>query len=211
MFSKYTKTIIFIIILFLGICLITACNKEYENGESDKKEYHIGKSVLTIKCGIPYAIDRAKKWRTGLYLDYIKVAFNGVEELEKRKGEIMYSFYEDDAKENFDANAYVLLDMKKNSIVSFESSYGTAKVLLGGDGELKTDKWKLDIDKAIDIAFNKIGKDKILKHKEPNLVIRCWEKNWEIAVVGDKFDDYGVEVNPENGEIIRVYDNTDKK
>lgn len=199
----------FIIIALLATIIFgtfVSCKKEIEAGESDKKVYHLEHQISSIKDGISYATDRAKQWRPGLYLDYIKVTLNGVDEILNKKGEILYRFYEERAKDDLDADAYVLLDMKKNSIISFDSSYGTPKVLIGGYSKLDTSKWILDIDKAVDILIEKIGKDKIQKHENPNIVIRCWENYWEIAVVGNQFDDYVVTVNPSNLEIISIDD-----
>ena len=127
--------------------------KNNYKGIVDEKSYEIDANISNIKEGVPFAIKRAKEWREGLELEYIRVVFNTKEEMESKKGTIVYKFYESNVKYGLDASAEVYLDMNNNCITRFESDYGDSKELLGGGNSLEVDKWKIDIGEAVDIFF----------------------------------------------------------
>ncbi len=70
---------------------------------------------------------------------------------------------EENVTKKLDANAFVTIDMNTDSMVRFRSTYGTGKELGGGDEELNTDNWIININKAFDIAKDNLDEDNILQ------------------------------------------------
>lgn len=181
--------------------------KNNYKGIVDEKSYEIDANISNIKEGVPFAIKRAKEWREGLELEYIRVVFNTKEEMESKKGTIVYKFYESNVKSGLDSSAEVYLDMNNNCITRFESDYGDSKELLGGGNSLEVDKWKIDIGEAVDIFLNEMNKCGMLEYKADNIIIRCWQNSWEIALLSEVEvgrTEFLVEINPETKEILRV-------
>jgi hypothetical protein len=178
-------------------------------GVSDYSERKIEKTVNSIEAGIPFATERVHEWRKDLYLDLINAGFVGKEQIKARKGEIGYFFYADNVSNNLDADAFVDIDMNKNSIVRFSSSYGTPKQLTGGGGGLKTEKWLIDIDEAFEIATRELGENRIFQYDNPKVVLLCAETFWDFTVFPNPdapWPYWVVVINPETGEVIRVED-----
>lgn len=197
-------SVIFLTVLLVG-SIINRKTTYYEDGITDNSVQKIETNINSIRDGLPYAIKRVNEWRSDLYLDYISVAFNDEKQISDKKGIVSYNFYGKNVKDGLDASVEVKIDMNSNSIIQFMSSYGTSKVLLGGGQEIKISDWRIDINDAIETATKAIGKEKILKHDKPNVIIRCWANEWEVAVLSSgehKKDDYRIELNPKMGEVI---------
>lgn len=96
-------------------------NTNYK-GIIDKEEYKLDTDIEGIKDGVPFAVKRTKEYREGLELNYVKVEFENEEQLQDKKGVIMYVFYEEGVKSDLDASANLYLDMSRNSIKSFNYS-----------------------------------------------------------------------------------------
>lgn len=64
-------------------------------------------------------------------------------------------------QKKLDASADVGIDMNTNSIIRFQSDYGTKKELGGGENILDTDTWIIDINEVFDIAIAELGEDSI--------------------------------------------------
>lgn len=210
--EKIGKVILALIglLVFWGLIRIVIWGYDTKNnykGIVDEKSYEIDANISNIKEGVPFAIKRAKEWREGLELEYIRVVFNTKEEMESKKGTIVYKFYESNVKSGLDASAEVYLDMNNNCITRFESDYGDSKELLGGGNSLEVDKWKIDIGEAVDIFLNEMNKSGMLEYKADNIIIRCWQNSWEIALLSEVEvgrTEFLVEINPETKEILRV-------
>jgi hypothetical protein len=196
--------------LMIALLILSGCGV-YPKGYTDVTERRLGVAITSIQEGIPFAAQRAQEWRKNLYLDYINVGFEGKEKIQSRKGQISYYFYEDNVKKNLDAAAKVEIDMEKNSIIYFRSTYGTSRKLLGsGRGyNMKTSEWTIDIDKAFEIAYKELGETRIRKYSNPKVVLRCFEVLWDFAIYSTldaPYDDICIVINPKDGSIIRVDD-----
>ena len=198
------------VVLICVVCffMLVYCSREYEDGESDKKIYPLDRQIASIKDGLPFAIAKAEKWRAGAEFYRFVVTLIGKDEIVNKRGEIVYYFYKEKAKGRFDGSAKVVLDMKTNSITSFDSLYGTSKYLMGND-ELDIDNWKLDIDEAVDIAFEKIGKDKILSLDKPIIEIECRGQFWDITVLNEKLKYLNIFIDPTNLNVLSMNQRTE--
>lgn len=202
----------YLIIILLVSCLtlITGCVYPTPKEQSDYTERVLDETVNSIKSGLPYATQRVDEWRSTMHLNFINAGFIGKEQIKDRKGTISYNYYEENITKKLDAQAYVIIDTNKNSIIRFSSTYGTAKKLGGSAEVLNTDNWNIDINEAFDIAIAELGEDSILEYDNPKVVLRCSEFFWEFAVYSSPdapYQDLMVQINPETGEVMDVKDN----
>lgn len=204
---KYVVIIIVVIVFLVG-CIRGA--KPEPEEQSDYEELKLDETIDTIMAGLPYAVKRVEEWRNTMTLNYINIGFEGKEEIEKRKGEISFFFYEEGVTEKLDADAFVSIDMNKNCIVRFSSTYGTPKELIGSSVALNTDDWTIDIAEVFDIVEEKLGINYLNQYGEPKIVIRCSDTWWDFAVYENStasYEEFVIEINPISGDIVGGYDN----
>ncbi len=92
-------------------------------------------------------------------------------------------------------------------MLDFRSTYGTRKELGGGDEELNTDHWIIDINKAFYIAKDNLDEDNILQYDDPKVINRCSESFWEFAAYSSTespYQDFLIKIDPHNGNVIEV-------
>lgn len=204
-----------VIMIMLCLCVLffiwcgTDDNPKPEE-QSDQTEIRLNERIDTIKKGLPYAMERAKKWRDSLYLEYINVGFIGKEQIDSRNGDITYFFYEMNVKDKLDADATVDISMSKNSIFNFSSSYGSSKQLIGGNGEeLDTDIWIIDIPEVFDLAESLLGENYLDTYKNPKIVLGCSESMWYFEIYETEeatYSIYELKIDPVKGTVTDVID-----
>lgn len=197
---------IVLILLFFGLFVVYLCYPSPPEGVEDNKPRRLYSPIITVREGIPIANARAHEWRKDLYLYNISVGFIGKEQIQKRKGIIHYYFYAKNADKDFDALARVDIDMEKNSVVSFSSTYGTPQELMGGS-PLDSSKWKIDINDVFDIISVELGQETILRYKSPKVVLHCSESFWNFSLYSSPNAAYAeilISINSESGEILSI-------
>ena len=208
-FLKQYRCIKTILILICAAMAI-GCSNPTPRNESDDTEHFLDETINSIKSGLPYATQRVEEWRDTMHLNFINASFVGKEQIEERMGMISYFFYEEKATDKLDADATVRIDMNKNSIVYFSSSYGTPKKLGGSANVLNTESWTIDINEVFDIAIAELGEDSISQYDNTKIVLTCSETFWEFAVYSypdARYPDITVKIDPVKGEVMDIRDN----
>ena len=197
---------IVIIVPFLITVFLNIDNFQGLTCEVDRNVININRDILSINDALPEVNNRATKWHKDATLYNVLAQFNGMEEINSRKGIIYYHYNVKNLDYGFfkvgGAQSVIKVDMNKKCVYEFES-LGTGKDLNFGD--------KLNIETIInfDEAFNYFIKKHtntiFRKYKKPIVNISYANDKWNFKLFeSSKYHENYVEIafNVQSGKII---------
>lgn len=206
-----------ILIIFLAITvtisamIITVYCLVQNSYSADYFQYYIDKSyvpleqeVSSIKEGLEFAQERAKRWHSEAVLSSASVRFSGEEEIENRTGIISYWFFVSNL--GFFKDKYVVsvvdIDMKENAIVEFISFGGDDKPMKIG---MDINKGNIDIEECFNKIKSSFDFEEYKKYTSPFIVIDAGETRWYFSMFdSDNKQNEGlfVKLDSSNGDIL---------
>lgn len=180
------------IVLIIGIFLIVlffAAIEFYDTFLPDDKDSYVDNSeialdqrVASVKEGLSFAENRAKKWDKKVWLEFAMADFIGKEKIVNRTGKITYFFCVDGLGmfKDTGAKCEVTIDLEKQAIVKFVSRGLFENV--GTPPQENIYDSKIDINEIFDIVEAEFGDSMYDGVVSPTVSIVAGGKIWSLIV-----------------------------